>query len=58
MEGLLEVSDTSQNKNAIPVQNKNKSDSSMTESGSQDTEIINPEALKAIMFAVDIARSI
>ena len=58
MEGLLEVSDTPQNKNAIPIWNKNESDSSMTESGSQDTKIIDPEALKAIMFAVDIARSI
>ena len=58
MERLLEVSDTPQNKNTIPVWNKNESDSSMTESGSQDTEVINPEALKVIMFAADIARSI
>ena len=58
MERLLEISDTPQNNNTIPIQNKNESDSSMTESGSQDTKVIDPEALKAIMFAADIARSI
>ena len=30
----------------------------MTESGSQDTKIIDPEALEAIMFVVDITRAI
>ena len=58
MKGLLKVSDTPQNKDTIPIQNENESDSSMTESGSQDTKVINPEALEAIMFAADIARSI
>ena len=58
MEGLLELSDTPQNENTIPVWNENKSDSSMTESGSQDTKVINPEALEVIMFTADIARFI
>ena len=58
MKELLEVSDTPQNEDTIPIWNKNESDSSMTESGSQDIKVINPEALKAIIFAADIARSI
>ena len=58
MEELLEVSDTPQNNNTIPIWNESESDSSMTESGSQDIKVIDPEALKAIMFAADIAKSI
>ena len=58
MEGLLEVLDTPQIKNTIPIWDNNESEESATEAGSQSTKEISSETLEAVLFAANIVRSI